>query len=228
MVDTHLVVTGALYFFGSVSGLAVAIPIGLTLIGFDGNCLLYNDVVWETNTTFTMTFGANGICHFACYMPLAGCALYGCGMTVYYMYAIWVEYRRGSSIGSQMWVMPWILLNSLVAVLIFACGILIAIGLANLCSSLLAGEHKGSHIDTCMGFEGNINFGSTYNSARFYTHYMVAMVCCFVSCLTWATLAGLAFLRLRRNQIERAGTGVPTECATSINDYMRFANEPAF
>lgn len=49
----------------------------------------------------------------------------------------------------------------------------------------------------------------------------------FISVLVWAALAASAVLRLRRNQIERAGSGLFADSATSTSDYKPFSNPVA-
>ncbi|XP_046545106.1 transmembrane protein 179B-like [Haliotis rubra] len=199
VLDIQLVVQGILYLASFVIGFAVSIPLGVTTINFGGQCILYGDVKWQNETFFRYTPTDMHNCNFAIYLNVFGCIFYSLGMVIYHGYAMT---RKDPNIGSQMWVMPFILVNALMTVIIFISSCMISVGFKVFCDGLLSGNEKGARVKSCAdGQQWDWNrYGTDYTTDTYYTYLAVTQTATWTSFLVWSVQVILGIFRFIRNR----------------------------
>ncbi|XP_071080113.1 transmembrane protein 179B-like [Haliotis cracherodii] len=199
MLDVQLIVQGFLYLTTFVLGFVVSIPLGVTTINFGGQCILYGDIKWQNATFFKYTPTDMHNCNFSIYLNVFGCIFYSLGMVIYHGYAL---RRKDPNIGSQMWVMPFILVNALLTVVIFISSCMISVGFKEFCDGLLRGKDKGASVYSCAdGQRWNWNkFGTNYTTDTYFTYLTVTQTATWISFLVWAAQVILGIFRFVRNR----------------------------
>ncbi|KAL5008783.1 hypothetical protein ScPMuIL_014364 [Solemya velum] len=201
--DIHLFVQTLLYFVICITGFVISIPIGVNTINFQGICILYGDFEWVKDSQFKMLGSASLNCNFSIYLGVLGCILYGFGMGIYHAYALHKS-RTDPTIGQQMWVMPIILLNSLIAVMVFIASCIISVGFSQFCSGLTDGNLYKSCADGQNKRWKNINTDDSFECGYYYRLITLAQMASWIVTLCWAVQVGLSILRFIRNRRTRS------------------------
>ncbi|CAL1281094.1 unnamed protein product [Larinioides sclopetarius] len=103
-----------------------------------------------------------------------GAAMYALVMAIYHGYGTIVASRE-SHIGRTMWVMPWLLINSLAVILIFICALVYSVGF---------------HISCSKNCDKVIDYKTKF----------VAEITGWINVLLWCCLVGIEGIRLARNR----------------------------
>ncbi|XP_052097797.1 transmembrane protein 179-like [Mytilus californianus] len=218
VVDIQLLVQTVLYFCIFLSGFAISIPVGVNTINFDGICILYADFEkGDANFKFRMRSSSRANCNFPVYMSVFACIFYGLTLGCYNAYAV-RKSRANINIGSEMWVMPFILINSTLSVMVLVSASMISVGYKVFCDRL----KEYSDVKSC-GDGKNIKWTNTGTSDKFtpgnYANLLtVAQIACWTACLLFLLQVALGILRFHRNRRlrqsssdrERIGRAEPT------------------
>ncbi|CAC5394146.1 unnamed protein product [Mytilus coruscus] len=218
VVDIQLLVQTVLYFCILLSGFAISIPVGVNTINFDGMCMLYADFEKGDGIyKFRMQSSSRANCNFPVYMSVFACIFYGLALGCYNAYAV-RKSRANQNIGSEMWVMPFILINSALFVMVLVSACMICVGYKVFCDQLK--EYSGSF--RC-GDGKDIKWINTATSDTFtakdYANLLtVAQIACWTACLLFLLQVALGVLRFHRNRRlrqsstdrERIGRAEPT------------------
>ncbi|CAC5394145.1 unnamed protein product [Mytilus coruscus] len=204
VVDIQLLVQTVLYFCIFLSGFAISIPVGVNTINFDGICIL-------------MRSSSRANCNFPVYMSVFVCIFYGLTIGCYNAYAV-RKSRANQNIGSEMWVMPFILINSTLSVMVLVSASMISVGYKVFCDRL----KEYSDVKSC-GDGKNLKWTNTGTSDKFtpgnYANLLtVAQIACWTACLLFLLQVALGILRFHRNRRlrqsssdrERIGRAEPT------------------
>ncbi|XP_074654831.1 transmembrane protein 179-like [Tubulanus polymorphus] len=204
-LDFPLLLQTALYYFAAFLGLIVSISTGVTMVHLNGGCVLYNGLKWINRTSFEVDSKINtdDQCHFVIYFNVFACIIYGLGMAFYHTVAMC---KRDKDIGTQMWVMPFLLLNSLVAVIQFIASCIMSVGFRQWCANILDGKKIGAPIDQCRDFQKLEHPPKGMYVKRAYDNTVAATTCSWIVCIVWLMLAVLSILRyLKNRRIREAG-----------------------
>ncbi|XP_052768451.1 transmembrane protein 179-like isoform X2 [Mya arenaria] len=191
--DIHILAQATLYLGALVAGFVIAIPIGVNRSTFQGDCILYASTEW-TDKSFTLQPSSAMNCNFPIYFSVFGLIFYGLGTGLYNLYAV-LRSRKDPEIGSQMWVMPFILVNAVLAVgtLIVAC--IISVGFLQFCNGLT----KTNQIKHCYDKE-NVSFkyektGKMFNTGNYFKLLSVSQTGAWVALLIWMAQIKLCVLK---------------------------------
>ncbi|XP_025091065.1 transmembrane protein 179B-like [Pomacea canaliculata] len=198
LLDFHLLAQTVVYFTSIVCGLAISIPIGVTKTSFDKQCLLYTEFQWKNSTFFLAKFGDAGSCNFIIFASVFVGIFYPLGLGIQYVYALT---RKNPNIGSQMWVLPFILSNCVAAVLFFIGACIISVGLKSLCDSYL--KRPEPYFESCADADKSRwynNDGLLVTRGSFYSYLHAAEVASWVMVFVWAIQVGLGVFRLYKNR----------------------------
>ena len=197
-VDIHLLVQTVLYFGIFISGFVISIPIGVNKIHFDGMCILYADF----SKGGDMTPGKSTNCNFPIYLSVFACIFYGLGLGCYSAYATKKSVKTPST-GSQMWVMPFLLLNSAIGLVLLVAAPMISVGFKQFCDHL----KEVYSINSCEDKQDMelkpSGSKDKFNSGYYYRLLVVAQVACWTAFLLFLLQVMLGFLRFHRNRKAR-------------------------
>ncbi|XP_046576466.1 transmembrane protein 179-like [Haliotis rubra] len=192
-LDVQLLVQTFLYAANIVLGLAVAVPLGITIGDFNGQCILYAHIDWNSLTFMT----SNVVnCRFGIYVSVCFCVLYALGMIFYHVYLLT---RNDPSIGSKMWVFPFIVVNSVVAFVTFISSCIISVGFKTFCDGFLKGREMGHIISSCADGE-KFTWNADYRTHSFYTYLTVTQIATWSTLLVWVLLVIEGIIRFLRNR----------------------------
>ncbi|XP_063429411.1 transmembrane protein 179B-like [Mytilus trossulus] len=200
VVDLQLLVQTVLYFCIFICGFAISIPVGVTTNTFDGMCILYAGFEKEDGSSkFIMTSSSKVNCNFPVYMSVFACIFYGLALGIYYAYAVRKSTAK-QTIGSEMWVMPSMLINSAICVMVLISASMISVGYKLFCDKL----EEYSTLKTC-GDGKNYKWTNRTTSTKFtpgdYARMMtVAQIACWTACLLFLLQVALGILRFHRNR----------------------------
>ncbi|XP_011443429.1 uncharacterized protein LOC128178839 [Crassostrea angulata] len=202
--DIQLLVNTVFYIAIFVSGFVISIPVGVVNINNGGNCFLYAKYDKEECVQYSGSLN----CNFPIYFSVFACIFYGLAQTCYNAYAVYKS-TKDPTVGSQMWVMPFILLNSLVAAVMTVVACMISVGFDNTCQSFEDITKKDScalaenkHVrSACNGPEEE----KDYDSGNFYKLFHVAEVAAWMCWLIWIALVISGIIRAVRNRRLRTG-----------------------
>lgn len=199
--DVQLCVNTLLYFFIFVCGFAISIPIGVTDIQSKG-CVLYGSLKPFNATHYTLSFSSKANCDFPIYVGVFVCIFYALGMGIYNSYAIYKS-QKDPSISSQMWVMPFILLNSLVTAVMFVSSCIVSVGFRELCDSLTK-DKPYQYYSSCdkaqnqkLRLDGTSNIVSL---GHFYAYINVTQTASWICTLGWLALVISGIVRFALNR----------------------------
>ncbi|CAG2206656.1 unnamed protein product [Mytilus edulis] len=199
VVDLQLLVQTLLYFCIFLSGFAISIPVGVNTIKFDGMCILYAVFAkGDGISKFRMQSSSRANCNFPVYTSVFACIFYGLGFGCYNAYAVWKS-RANQSIGSAMWVMPFILINSTLFVMLLINACMISVGYKVFCDQLK-------------------EYSDTFTTGDYARLLTVAQIACWTACLLFLLQVAVGILRFYRNRRlrqspsdrERIGQSEPT------------------
>lgn len=152
----QLVVTWLIYAAITVCGFVIAIPLGITKADFGGYCVLFTDIKWVNENHFIAEFGDGTACDFASYLPVCACVVQGLFMAVYHGYAVIRACQSKDYVVRMIWVMPWLLINTMVMVLMFITSCVISTGFSHTCSQLM--DNNNPKYVTCADFQKNMEW----------------------------------------------------------------------
>ncbi|ESO94235.1 hypothetical protein LOTGIDRAFT_232478 [Lottia gigantea] len=196
--DIQLFVQALLYLTIFFLGFTVSVPLGLFQMDFNGKCMLYAEIDWKNATFFVITEGESINCHFTIYFNVFACILFALGMFAYYGYAV---LRRDPDIGSQMWVMPFVLISAVMCVVEFIAACIISVGYKQLCSGLADNSKKLS----CSKVAELTKFQNDYNGKHIIPYLTAAQTAGWICFLCWAVQWVLGIIRFVRNRRSRSG-----------------------
>ncbi|KAK7504892.1 hypothetical protein BaRGS_00003920 [Batillaria attramentaria] len=170
-------------------------------VNFHGRCLLYTECSWKNSTVFTAKFTSMAPCNFIIYSTVFAGILFAVAMGAYYIYAL---SRKDPNIGSQMWVLPFVLTSSLASVIFFIVACIISVGFKNFCDSFMKGQDKGAHIDSCADGQKtrwtDVKDGSSFNGGTYFAYLHASEGAAWVMFFVWAAQVGLGIVRIIRNR----------------------------
>ncbi|XP_033734664.1 transmembrane protein 179B-like [Pecten maximus] len=201
MVDLHLLVQTVVYCCTFVCGFVVAIPIGVTNSNFDGMCMLYGDFKW-TADSFLMESSEQLNCTFSIYLNVLGGIFYSLFLLAYNSYALHKS-KSDHNVVFGMWVMPFILLNSVMAILILVSSCIITVGFNDFCSGITQTEFFSSCSEAENREWKNHKTGEPFNIGNFYELMTVGKFASWISFLLWLGQVALGVLRFVRNRTHR-------------------------
>ncbi|XP_013400801.1 transmembrane protein 179 [Lingula anatina] len=208
-LDYHLLAQTVLYFVIALIGMITAVPIGVTTTNFQGECLLYGKVVWNS-TQFTPSLTVGGVCHFLVVYFVVAIILYGIAVGLYGVYALC---QRDKDIGSQMWVWPFALINSVLTILTFIVSCIVSVGFYQFCGTFRKGKDSGANVKSCVDGQKS-DWAASWNSAgknvyfgTYFNFFTTAQTASWVCFLVLAAQLVLCILRIVRNRRARAAEG---------------------
>ncbi|XP_076463432.1 transmembrane protein 179B-like [Babylonia areolata] len=194
VIDFHVLAQAVVYFISVACGLVISIPLGVTTVKFHGNCLLYTEITWTNATFFTAAYSSGPACYFPVYLSVFIGILFASGMGVYYVYAVT---RKDPNIGSQMWVLPFTLINSVSAVTFFIAACMISVGMKVMCD----GYTEGKFVTSCAEADkARWNPSDPYDSSTLYEYIKASEGAAWVMVLVWVVQMALGILRIVRNR----------------------------
>lgn len=199
-VDIHLLVQSVLYFCIFLCGFVISIPIGVNKINFDGMCILYAD--FSEDPPYRMTPSKSTNCDFPIYMSVFACIFYGLFLGCYTAYATKKSIKTPST-GSQMWVMPFLLLNSVIGLVLLVAAPMISVGFKQFCDKLKEVTSAKSCEDLQDLEWTNVSSGEKFNTGYYYRLLTVAQVACWTAFLLFLLQVVLGLFRFRRNRKTR-------------------------
>lgn len=202
IIDFHILAQSLLYFFTCISGVIVAVTTGVNRNKFDGSCILYATFTKDTSGA-VMHSSDVANCEFPVYYGVFGMTFYGLLMGCYYMYAVYKS-RRDQTIGSQMWVMPFLLLNVLLTVVTIVVACMVSIGFAVFCDHYLDVKPSYSKCADGQNTEWRHVKDDTKFNPGYYVNFMsIAMFGAWAGVLIQLIQVALGILRFRRNKKQR-------------------------
>ncbi|OWF50425.1 transmembrane protein 179B-like [Mizuhopecten yessoensis] len=216
-VDLQLLLQTCVYFATTICGLIVSISVGVTTIKFEGSCILYGHFDWKNATAFVMTSSAKANCQLPIWINVFGCIFYCVGVGIYSSYAL-NKSRIDTSIASQMWVMPFVLTNSLLAALVLISSCLISVGFSNFCSKITSKGYIKKCVDGQDNQWTNTFTKGKFNVGRFHDRLSSAEAATWICLLLCIGQTALCILRFVRNRRRR--TSAPAKSSTSPNEEL--------
>ncbi|XP_060560103.1 transmembrane protein 179-like [Ruditapes philippinarum] len=202
MIDFHILCQSLLYFAAFVAGFAISIPVGVNRINFQGQCILYADFKWNNATSFVMTGSSSVNCNFPIYFSVFGLIFYGLGTGLYNLYAV-IRSMKDPEIGSQMWVMPFILVNTLLAFTTMIVACVLSVGFLQFCEGLTK-----KTVRSCFSQENKMWHNKAkdkmFDSGPYYKLITVAQVAAWTCVLVFILQIVLSVLRFIRNRRRRS------------------------
>ncbi|XP_063427446.1 uncharacterized protein LOC134710953 [Mytilus trossulus] len=169
-------------------------------INFDGICILYADFEKEgANSKFLMVSSSSANCNFPVYISVFACIFYGLTLGCYNTYAV-RKSRTNQNIGSEMWVMPFMLINSTLSVLVLVSGILISVGNKVFCDRLLEYSYLKSCGDGKNKKWTNKDTSDIFTPGDYVNLLNVAQIACWMACFFFLLQVALGILRFHRNR----------------------------
>lgn len=197
-------------------GIVVSVPTAIVVSSLSGNCPLYAQVTWPNQTLPDIQFKTRTPCDFVTYVSVVTGIGYSLGMVVYSGFGL---SKRNRNIGAQMWVMPFILINSAVTILTFIAACVTTVGLAQFCSSMVnGGPFKSCGDGQKLSFDKRPWDMSNYND--FFTTAQAAE---WINFFLWLFQFVLTVARLLRNRHLRSKSTyydepVPSEEPALLSD----------
>ncbi|KAK3605492.1 hypothetical protein CHS0354_004044 [Potamilus streckersoni] len=195
--DIQILFQTILYFCAFITGFVISIPIGVNRIDFKGQCILYSEAELTNISRYIKRASIDTNCSFPIYLSVFVCIFYGLAVGIYNGFALYKS-TKDPTIGSQMWVMPFTLVNSLVTVVMLVSSCMISIGFSTFCDSVKA---RG---DSCNKFENtkwtNREDNTEFDSGPYFKYLTVAQTASWTSFLIWVCQVALGILRLVRNR----------------------------
>ncbi|KAL3872622.1 hypothetical protein ACJMK2_035837 [Sinanodonta woodiana] len=199
--DIQILIQTILYFCAFITGFVISIPIGVNRIEFQGLCILYSEIDWTSNNQFILHASNDLNCSFAIYLSVFACIFYGLGLGIYNGYALYKS-TKDPTIGSQMWVMPFILMNSLVTLVMLVSSCMISVGFSSFCNGI---KKNGNRCDLFENTKWkNLKDNSEFDSGNYFKFLTVAQIASWTSFLIWLCQVALGIMRLIRNRRQRS------------------------
>ncbi|KAK3732974.1 hypothetical protein RRG08_002582 [Elysia crispata] len=202
--DIQVFVQALIFFVIVIFGFVVAIPLGMTVVQFDGQCILYTDFKWENSTYANYELSNQMVCNFPVLTFVFTSILYSLAVGLYFLYAACRS--NDPNVGFQMWVMPFLLVNALILILLFICCCIISVGLKTTCDNILNSRKEGNTLKKCSDaatFEWNKK-NPDYNGTHFYSFSKTSEVAGWITFLIWLVQMALGILRFFRNRRQRS------------------------
>ncbi|XP_033734011.1 transmembrane protein 179B-like [Pecten maximus] len=221
-VDIQLLIQTCLYFATTICGFVVSISVGVTTIKFDGSCILYGHFDWKNSTSFVMTSSDVVNCQMPIWVSVFGCIFYCVGLGIYGSYALHKS-RADPSIASQMWVMPFVLSNSLLTALVLITSCLISVGFSDFCSKLTSKGFIKKCVDGQDNEWTNILTKGKFNVGHFYDRLSVAEAgswICLLLCICQVLLCILRFIRNRKRRASAAADSTSPQRELTPDRYI--------
>ncbi|BFZ07599.1 hypothetical protein BsWGS_10638 [Bradybaena similaris] len=229
--DIQVIIQANLYFLIFALNFVVAIPLGVIVTELNDRCMLYSDITWIDPTHFRTTLSSSGTCHFPLYVAVA-CIFYSLLLGVYNMYVVCRS--RDPRIGSQMWVLPLILLTVVIVIVMLIVSCILSVGIKYTCDGFLKMKDKIKDIHSCSDFDKfelrdaqdeSLPHGSF---RHFYGYLKISEVASWVTLLVWTIQASLFVFRFFRNRRSisesKAADPLPPDATQKSSDLTHFAS----
>lgn len=189
----QLLFSTVLYLSAFICGLIITVCLAIIKANVSGKCFLFMDD--KQKTLFLTDEGAGKVvlCDFELYLPTAT-LLYALIMTGYHGYASLVSFRE-QHIGRTMWIMPWLLLNSLITLVTFVAACIFSVGFHVTCIKLTSDNENIRCSKKFTEMFKSIKFTSFDN----YDAVMVVQFAYWTSVAVWIAILIVSILRLLRN-----------------------------
>ncbi|XP_062589693.1 transmembrane protein 179B-like [Saccostrea cucullata] len=220
-VSNFLLLVNIFVYFVIVScGFAISNSLGVSRIS-SGGCLLSSTLKPYNSGIYLLVYSNKFNCEFPIYSGVIFCIFYALGMAIYNLYTI-NKAQRDPSIVSQMWVFPFILLNSVVTVLMLVASCMVSVGFKELCDSLTKAKHK--YYPSCIEAENQnlqlLPTKETTSTGRFYTLINNTQNASWICTVCWLVLVifGIVQFVLNRRQKTHARQEVnePNQYRTDV------------
>ncbi|OWF43356.1 Transmembrane protein 179B [Mizuhopecten yessoensis] len=169
---------------------------------FDGSCMLYGDFEWKSNNEFIMQSSDQLNCNFSIYLSVLGGIFYSLFLLAYNAYALHKS-RSNHNVGLEMWVLPFILLNSVMTILVLISSCIITVGFNAFCDGITKGRYSNNCPDAQNGEWTRQGTDVHFNVGNFYELLTVAKIASWVAFLLWLGQVALGILRFIRNRTHR-------------------------
>lgn len=202
-MDIHILVQAIIYFCIFIAGFIVSIPVGVNRWNFQGDCILYADIEWDSKA-FVMHASSPANCNFPIYYSVFGMIFYGLGKGIFYAFATFKSIKK-PTIGFEMWVMPYILLNGAHTFVALIVSCMLSVGFLQFCNGI-----KENELVTSCGVFANTEwtrYGSSekFNAGPYTSLLAVAQIASWTCFLLFLLQTALCILRFVRNRRQRSG-----------------------
>ncbi|XP_064603593.1 transmembrane protein 179-like [Liolophura sinensis] len=219
--DVYLLAQTVLYIVGSLAGMAAIIPLALAYSELGGRCLLNAEVDWKSSTR-TLTYGESSMCTFPMWLFVFGTFVYGAVLAVSHARTLW-KIRQNPAIRSEVWVVPFLMINGVVTVLLFIASCIISVGFQKFCSSVVDGAKDAGYeylVKRCVDFEKltwtQEGTGWVHDGGKSIVYLTFAQILSWACFLVWLIQTMLSVVRLCRN-IKEGTTGNTRTAADMTN-----------
>ncbi|XP_062589749.1 transmembrane protein 179B-like [Saccostrea cucullata] len=174
-----------------------------------GGCLLYANLKPDSSHKYRyfLVYSNKSNCEFPIYSGVIFCIFYALGIAMYNSYTIY-KAKRDPSIVSQMWVFPFILLNSVVTFLMLVASCMVSVGFKEICDSMTKGKHK--YYPSCIEAENQkLVFPltkKTTSTGRFYTLINVTQNASWICTVCWLVLVVFGIVQFVLNRRQKTHT----------------------
>ncbi|XP_052097900.1 uncharacterized protein LOC127732749 [Mytilus californianus] len=102
---------------------------------------------------------------------------------------------------AQMWVLPYVITNTVMALMSFIAACMISVGFKKFCNGLLKNHEYYTHCSDAEGSEWhNEDTGKHFHPGHYYRMMNISQIACWIVFLLWVAQLALGFLRFFRNR----------------------------
>jgi len=196
-------VSAVLYLLSTLFGFFVAIPVGITLRNFDGMCVLYAQVVWDSSAIWPWV---DASCDFVMYSSIGICIIYAFLMSFFTFivvlprttlkadYVGLIQARHSTFILKSMNPV-FLVINVLIAFIMFISAIVITVGFAQFCNDLTASKMFTDHNNGTSCYQAQdpeiwkgihvVGGSENPRGHNFYTCLTIAMIGAWAEFIIW-------------------------------------------
>ncbi|GAB6024788.1 hypothetical protein CHUAL_009911 [Chamberlinius hualienensis] len=191
-----LLVTTFTYVAITVCGCLMSVFMGLTMRNFGGFCILFMEVMWVNEDHFIAEFGDIRMCNVVTYLPVCSCIAHGAIMVVYHGYiSCKALISKSNSVADKMWILPWFVVNVLVAISAFVTASILTTGFKHTCKQLLADEGTS----WCSEFQTNMIWtlpAGKIDPRTFHHDILIAQISAWLCAVLWLIIVLISAMRL--------------------------------
>ncbi|BFZ07597.1 hypothetical protein BsWGS_10636 [Bradybaena similaris] len=195
--DIQVIIQASLYFLIFVLNFIVAIPLGVNVSELNNQCMLYTDWTWQDSTLVWIHYSRASTCNFPVYLAVV-CIFYSLLLGIYNMYVVYTS--KDPNIGSQMWVLPFIVLTALVSILVLVASCMLSVGIKYTCDGFMKIRGHRPDIQSCSYIETITMKDSSINNDHLYCYPKISEIACWITFLAWTTQESLFVFRFFRNR----------------------------
>lgn len=192
-----LLVTTFTYVAITVCGCLMTVFMGFTMNNFGGFCILFMDVTWVNDNHFIAEFGDTRTCHVVTYLPVCSCIAHGAIMAVYHGYiSCKALISKNNLVADKMWILPWFVVNVLVAISAFVTASILTTGFKYTCKQLLADDEGTSW---CSEFQTSMIWkhpSGKIDPRTFHHDILIAQISAWFCAALWLMIVIISAMRL--------------------------------